>query len=203
MRTRGANAWSEADKAKVAREFPHRYASDIGAEIGRSASAVRVQAWLMGVKPVSPRNKSVTGIVPWNKGKRYKIVNTENMGMPQNLRPADSLPVGTEKVQRGNYISVKFTDDPAIPHKKRWKLKHYLIWEAANGPVPDSKKLTFADGNNRNFALENIVLTDSAAVAKRVATQHHANTPPELHGLMAMVGKFKKRIQQKEKINER
>lgn len=42
------------------------------------------------------------------------------------------------------------------PRDKRWKLKHVLIWEKYNGPVPKDSVVTFLDGNKRNFDINNL-----------------------------------------------
>jgi hypothetical protein len=39
----------------------------------------------------------------------------------------------------------------------KWASKHVLIWEEANGPVPEGCRITFADGNKRNFDLDNLI----------------------------------------------
>jgi hypothetical protein len=61
-------------------------------------------------------------------------------------------PPGTERINKG-YVIVKTGKS-----KNEWKSKHRLIWEAANGPVPEGHVVLFADGNRRNFALGNLIL---------------------------------------------
>ena len=39
---------------------------------------------------------------------------------------------------------------------ERWKLKHVLIWEEHNGPVPKDSVVTFLDGNRDNFDINNL-----------------------------------------------
>lgn len=39
----------------------------------------------------------------------------------------------------------------------RWKLKHVLIWEKHNGPVPKDCIIAFLDGNKENFDINNLV----------------------------------------------
>lgn len=50
------------------------------------------------------------------------------------------------------YVDIKIAD----PNK--WKGKHILIWEELHGPVPKGHAVIFADGNNRNFDPENLLL---------------------------------------------
>ena len=79
------------------------------------------------------------GHVPANKGKKHP-------SWQGNYRP-----VGTERIICG-YIEVK-TADPDV-----WDRKHTAIWKEANGKVPKGHVVIFADGNNRNFALDNLLL---------------------------------------------
>jgi hypothetical protein len=64
-------------------------------------------------------------------------------------------PIGTEQVTHGDYVRVKV----AAPDTWRWK--HHLIWEAANGPIPEGHSVCFADRSPQNFALANLVLVSN------------------------------------------
>ena len=62
-------------------------------------------------------------------------------------------PVGTERrAHSGKYVFIK-TAEP-----NTWKLKHHLIWEEANGPIPAGHIIAFTDGNSHNLALDNLIL---------------------------------------------
>ena len=64
-------------------------------------------------------------------------------------------PIGSESAQRfgrSKYIMVKVAE-PNI-----WKPKHYLVWEAAHGPMSREYTLRFIDGSPKNVALDNLVL---------------------------------------------
>lgn len=93
------------------------------------------------------------GSVPWNKGK--KGISYEGMKATQfkkGHKPWNYKPVGSERVNNDDYVDIKIAD----PNK--WKGKHILIWEAANGPVPKDHAIIFGDGNKRNFNLDNLLL---------------------------------------------
>ena len=62
-------------------------------------------------------------------------------------------PLGSEYTS-DEYVMVKVKMDG--PRDKRWKLKHVLIWEKYNGPVPKDSVVTFLDGNKRNFDINNL-----------------------------------------------
>jgi hypothetical protein len=53
------------------------------------------------------------------------------------------------------YVEVKTGHDT-------WERKHAVIWKKANGKIPKGYVVIFADGNNRNFALNNLLLVSRA-----------------------------------------
>jgi hypothetical protein len=61
--------------------------------------------------------------------------------------------VGSEKIQESKGYTLVKVAEPNI-----WKEKHRLIWEAANGPIPEGHAILFADGNKSNFDLKNLLL---------------------------------------------
>lgn len=72
--------------------------------------------------------------------------------------------IGTEMTKyndnrKHNYIYVKVANGK---RKQNWKLKHHLIWEQYNGPIPEGHNVIFADGNNRNFNIDNLMLVSYA-----------------------------------------
>ena len=88
------------------------------------------------------------GHVPANKEKKKK----KNWW---KTSPGNHCKVGTERETRyrnRTYIEIK-TAEPSV-----WKRKHTAIWEKANGKVPKGHIVIFADGNTRNFSLDNLLL---------------------------------------------
>jgi hypothetical protein len=65
-------------------------------------------------------------------------------------------PVGAERTTN-YYVEVKTAD-----HQAGWELKHHLIWEQANGPIPDGHVVIFSDGNRFNFDLDNLLLVTAS-----------------------------------------
>ena len=84
------------------------------------------------------------GHVPANRGKTHP-------GRQGNYKPA-----GSERIESG-YITVKVSDKKNRGNKN-WKRKHTAIWEKAHGKIPKGHVVIFADGNRRNFALDNLLL---------------------------------------------
>lgn len=111
------------------------------------------------------------GTVPPNKGKKWddfmpkeSQANSRKTTFKKGIIPANSVPVGTE-YDFGGYIIVRTTEDTGAKNRRYWKLKHHLVWEAANGKVPKGYNVIFADGNTRNFDLDNLVLVSDEELA--------------------------------------
>lgn len=76
----------------------------------------------------------------------------------------NEVPVGTESELKG-YIIVKTDKPDGLSARRWWKFKHHLIWEEAYGEIPKGMNVIFADGNNRNFDLDNLILVSDAELA--------------------------------------
>lgn len=100
-----------------------------------------------------PCNKGTKGL--FNKGGNKTSFKTGQM-------PLNTDPIGTEKVLKDGYIWVKIDNVPKAKKSVNWMQKQKLIWEKENGPVPNGYFVMFADGNNRNFELDNLVLVTKA-----------------------------------------
>ena len=102
------------------------------------------------------------GHVSHNKGKKgWCAVGCEKSWFKPGCTPSDWRPVGSERVTIDGYTEVKVSDIRTQNNRlrqKNWKHKHVVIWEQANGSVPKSHIVIFADGNKQNFNLDNLVL---------------------------------------------
>ena len=99
------------------------------------------------------------GHVTWNKGMKGARFGGEATQFKKGNRPHNYKPVGTELVNTDGYVVVK------IAEPRKWRQKHILIWEAANGPVPKGHCLMFADSNPLNVTLDNLILITRAELA--------------------------------------
>jgi hypothetical protein len=75
-------------------------------------------------------------------------------------KPRNQMPVGSEVLRTDGYVWVKISE----PNK--WRQKHVLLWEAANGPRPKKHVIIFGDGNQQNFDLDNLVLVSQAQLVR-------------------------------------
>jgi hypothetical protein len=84
---------------------------------------------------------------------RHKLSNNRKPGIPTFL--IKRSPIGTERIETNGYTRVKIAE-PSV-----WKEKHVLIWEAANGPIPEGHFIVFADGDRSNMDPGNLLLVSS------------------------------------------
>jgi hypothetical protein len=102
------------------------------------------------------------GQIPPNKGKKgCCLAGSEKGWFKPGHRPANFQPVGSERVNGDGYVDVRIRNPSGKPWKN-WKAKHRIIWEKARGKIPRGHIVIFADGNTRNFALDNLLLVSMA-----------------------------------------
>lgn len=97
----------------------------------------------------------IKGRIPVNKGTKGMFnVGGNKTSFKKGNQPANYKPVGAERIDRDGYIWIKVRDDG----DKKWRPKHHVVWESANGPVPKKHVLIFLDGNKSNVNLDNLKL---------------------------------------------
>ena len=118
------------------------------------------------------------GQVPANKGtKGLYNVGGNRTSFKKGQKPSNFKPVGTERIDRDGYTIIKVSDDG--PWHKRWKLKHKVLWEEVNGPVPKGHCLIFLDSDKSNLDLGNLKLVTRKQLA-RLNQNHLITDNPEL-----------------------
>lgn len=107
------------------------------------------------------------GHVPFTKGK-----HPEEYCSPDALErmrgtyfrkgdgPHNTCPIGTIVLSTEGYFRIKVRDD--LPQKWRnWKQLSHVIWEKANGPIPEGMEVMFLNGNRKDVRIENLALVDN------------------------------------------
>lgn len=102
-------------------------------------------------------------------------------------------PIGSTRLVSG-YVYRKVAAVSG-PWARNWRPEHWLVWEAAHGPVPPKHVIAFRDGNRQHCALENLVCVPRAAMAdqNRMWTRY----PKELASAMHLAGALKRQIRRK------
>lgn len=92
---------------------------------------------------------------PHKGEKGWTIANSEATRFKAGQKVWNEAEILEERKTTQGYWKVKLS-------YKNWAFKHRLIWEAANGPIPEGKMLAFLDNNKDNCCLENLILIDNA-----------------------------------------
>ena len=135
-------------------------AAEFSARFGVEYTTNQVRAYCKNHKLHTGRTgRFEKGHVPANKGKKVSPELYEKMKgtmFKAGQEPPNTLPVGTELELADGYVWVKVNDIPKAKKNVNWKQKQRLIYEQEYGPIPDGCIVTFLDGNNRNFDLDNL-----------------------------------------------
>lgn len=110
------------------------------------------------------------GSIPYNKGKKWddymskqgqinSMKTTFQKGKNVNNQRHKWRNVGDERLDKDGYILVR-TNERSTKSKTnniKWVGKHNLIWEEHYGKVPQGSVIIFADGDKRNFDINNLI----------------------------------------------
>lgn len=92
------------------------------------------------------------GQIPWNKGKPKSWVGGEETQFKKGHIPVNHRQVGSERVNVDGYTEIK------VAEPNKWRLKHNVIWEQHNGPIPKGSCVLFGDANKQNLDINNLIL---------------------------------------------
>jgi len=110
---------------------------------------------------IGVRNEELTNMLNKEFGTEFTIGQIKKIKNYHHISSgfkSCNLPVGSERESKG-YIVVKVAE-PNV-----WIEKHRYIYKSMYGNIPTGHKVIFADGNKRNFDLDNLILvTDSEAL---------------------------------------
>ena len=132
-------------------------ADQLNTKFGTSYTQQQIGGYLKNHKLNTGRTgRFQKGCIPNNGCIREGERRSPGTEFKKGQRPHNWLPVGSEIIRGDGHIWRK------IAEPNRWRQKHVLIWEAANGPRPRGKVLIFADGDRLNVSLDNLLLVSKA-----------------------------------------
>lgn len=131
------------------------------------------------------------GNVPWTAGMAGKGVCKPNSGsFRKGDVPVNTREMGSERISKDGFTLVKVKEDnPYTGAKTRFKHKHVVIWEDANGPVPDNHVIRFLDGDKTNITLENLGLF-TRAESLQMSRLGFSDVPKELKPTITVMAKL-------------
>jgi hypothetical protein len=140
-----------------------KLADMVNQKFGLSITAKQMKTWKTN-HGLSSGLKGSEGTDPPNKGsKGLYNVGGNKTSFKKGQQPSNYKPVGTERIDRDGYILIKVSDEG--PWHKRWRHKHKVIWEQANGPIPKGRCILFLDSNKLNLMLDNLQLITNSQLA--------------------------------------
>lgn len=120
--------------------------------------------------------------------RRHGIECVRGLGMS----PREVKAIGYERTNsQTGCLMVKIDEpDPYMSSKTRHRHKHKVIWEEANGPVPEGHCLRFLDGDKMNCTLENLEMF-TRTESLFMSLLNYDNAPPELKETIRLTAKLK------------
>lgn len=93
------------------------------------------------------------GSIPVNKGiKGVVYEGCKKTWFKKGNTPINHRSVGSERVNVDGYIEIK------VSEPSKWRLKHNVIWEQHNGPIPKGYAIIFGDRDTLNCDPNNLIL---------------------------------------------
>lgn len=210
------HTWTPQQADQLASLYPHTPGPELAAMLGVPLGAVYNKAWSMGLKktratiaamaraaladPAHPARKSQfqPGLTPWNKGKPFDSGGrSHETRFKRGRAPSEArnyVPIGSLRVSKDGYLERKMNDTHPTP-ACRWTAVHRLVWEAANGPIPDRHIVIFKPG--QKTAIEADVTVDRLECISRAehAYRNSARSKnPELVKLVQLKGAITRQV---------
>lgn len=202
---RRAITWQQWELDLLIQEFPDNYTYHIANRLNRKYASVATKAYNMGLKKsaafkamesvkqgerlkiVGEKNRLKKGNVPHNKGKKMpdeaKRKMMATMFKPKHL-PHNTKYDGHERIDKEGYTWIRVK-------KGKFRLKHRLIWEQANGKIPPNMVIIFKDRNSQHITLENLEMITTKENMLRNAIHRF---PKELITVIRLNQKLKNKI---------
>lgn len=145
----------KAYRSKTHKEIAEEFNAKFGGN--ETAATIKGLTYRHGFKS-GRTGRFKPGNVPPNKGLKGfsaggRSVETQ---FKKGCVPVNKKPIGSERIDTDGYLLVK------VAEPNKWRPKHNVIWEEANGKRPSNHVIRFRDGNKSNVKLDNLVLVSLA-----------------------------------------
>lgn len=204
--------WTARELELLRAAYPDTPTAALAKSLGRTVKAVYAQAKAHGLSKsaaylegphafrlrrgdVGIGHRFKKGLIPWNKGmKGLDIGGKETRfkkGQISGRAAEHCRPIGDERVVDG-YRQRKISNTGS--KAQRWAMAHVLIWQEANGLLPDGHIVIFRDGNRENLALDNL---ECISRAENMRRNSYHNYPPEIVQAVQLRSLISKQINQR------
>lgn len=135
----------------------------VNQEFGAAYTVAQIRAYRKNHKlPSGVDCRFQKGYVPANKGKKgVWAPGCEKGWFKKGHAPHNTVPVGTILTKADGYLWKKIDDKPG-GWLQNWRQLHLLTWEEHHGPIPESCRIIFKDGDRMNCAIENLAMVTLA-----------------------------------------
>lgn len=211
--------WTDAEREIVRDLYPDIPCADIAAFLDRHPGSVYQAAMTMGLQKsdhffssdISGRilrgkidqrmvvGRFKPGLTPWNKGTRFVAGGrSAETRFKKGDRPANTQPIGAYRLvfeKNGRTHLEQKTSNTKGANHMRWTPVSRIVWEAANGPVPDGHLVIFRKGMH-TVKLEEITLdrVECISRAEHAQRNHPAQRDPELARLFQLKGAITRQV---------
>ena len=203
--------WTQEEIDTLTRMYPNHYAREIADILGRGISSIHCKASPLGLessleknqragyetskKPASIATRFQKGSVPLNKGKKVSpevYSKIQPTMFKKGSTPVNHRDVGAERVNVYGYIEIK------VSEPNTWRLKHRVMWEQVNGPIPRGYNVQFKNHNPLDCRIENLYLISKAdQLAKE--NSFYAKYPKKIQEIIRLKGVVNRAIHKAEK----
>ena len=97
----------------------------------------------------------------FNRGRTKRSVYLRNYNY-LHAKKKGRVPIGSEHFDGVRWwvkVRDEFTNNGKHSYRDCWEYKHRVVWEKANGPIPNEHVILFLDGDESNCAIENLYCT--------------------------------------------
>ena len=203
------NFWTEQEIKFLTDNYSDMKTADIAVIMNRPIGVVNGKAYDLGLKKSFKHMKMLQEIESQkliNSGKRHQFKKgqtSHNKGkkMPPKLyekikrtmfkpgnKPGNIKKVGAIRIDHDGYTYVKIADAD-------WRLKHRVVYENVNGPVPANHVVIFKDNNINNFDINNLQMISQKENMLRNTIHQY---PEQIQELIKLKNKLKKKINEKQ-----
>jgi len=201
--------WTDKEIKFLTDNYSDMNTTDIAKILNRPMGGVYGKAYIMGLKKskeylavmLEREAKKLAdfgknyqfnkGRVPYNYGQKMSDILYEKIQktmFKKGRKPHNTRKEGDESKSIDGYTYVKIADND-------WRLKHRVLWEKANGPIPDDHIVVFKDNNQLNFDINNLQLISKSENMLRNTLHQY---PEPIQQIIKLNNKLKKKINAKQ-----
>jgi hypothetical protein len=203
------NFYTEQEIKFLKDNYSDMKTKDIAVIMNRPIWSINSKSYELGLKKSFKHMKMLQEIESQkliNSGKRHQFKKgqpSHNKGkkMPAEMyekikrtmfkpghKPGNTKKVGSIRIDHEGYTYIKISDAD-------WRLKHRVVYENVNGPVPDDHVVIFKDNNLQNFDINNLqVISQKENMLRNTIHQY----PEQIQELIKLKNKLKKKINEKQ-----